>query len=127
VRCLSEDCRPPTVATYGDEIIEQIQQFVAKWMDKVEPPLFVALYMLYGTDVYQAVAEINDGINEIRKDGIPSITRPIAAGRRPDTAPLKDMWNGILGRRDAHLKLAREHFSLDRNDVVRYIREHPKR
>jgi hypothetical protein len=36
------------------------------------------------------------------------------------------MWNDILGRRDDHLSLAREHFSLDRDDVRRYVLENSK-
>lgn len=109
--------------TYGDEVIEQIQQFFAKWMDTIEPALFVALYLLHDTPMYPAVGQINDGINEIRKDGIPSITRPIIQGRRPDTAQLTTMWNNILRRRDEHLKLARQHFSLTHKDVERYVRQ----
>jgi hypothetical protein len=107
----------PPGRVFGDEILEQIQEFFAKWSDRVEPPLLVALAVLYGTDMYGALGQVNDGINWIKNDGIASITTPIKAGHRPDTAPLTAKWREILGRRDEHLKLARRHFSLTRETL----------
>ncbi|BBU21820.1 hypothetical protein PFJ02_21235 [Mycobacterium xenopi] len=111
------------VKTYGDEIHEQIEKFMAKWMDRIEPPLFVALYLLHGTAMYPAVGQINNGINTIRQQGIPSITRPILDGQRPVTTPIRNMWNDVLRLRDEHLKLAHEHFSLERTEVEKYVRQ----
>jgi len=111
------------IQTYGDEIVGRIHAFFDKWANHVEPQLFTARLILRGTPLYEPMEQVNKDANTIKTDGIRSITRPVLKGQRPDTEPLTKMWLGLLARRDEHAKLAHKHFSLDRHDVERYLRE----
>jgi hypothetical protein len=113
--------------TYGDEIVEKIRDFAEKFTSKLQPPLFRALLVLRGTPLQTAVEKINDGITEVGREGLPTITRPIMQGHRPDTTPITKMCQDVLRRRDEHLKLAQEHFSLTRQDVEEAVRQNEER
>lgn len=113
--------------TYGDGIREEIRNFSFKWQNSIEPPLFVALLILRGTALYDAVAGVNDKINEIKREGLDGIKDAVSKGRRPETEPISAIWKNVIERRDDHLSLARQHFSLDRNDVEQYVRQNWKR
>jgi hypothetical protein len=76
------------VQIYKDEIREEIRNFSSKWQNTIEPPLFVALLVLRGTALYEAVGEVNDRINEIKIQGLDPIREAVTAGRRPDTQPI---------------------------------------
>lgn len=108
--------------TYGQEIREEIRKFSSQWQNRIEPPLFAALLVLRGTDLYEAVSEVNEKINEIKLQGLDTIKDAVTAGRRPNTQPITAMWDDIVGRRDSHLALARQHFSLEREDVEKSVR-----
>lgn len=43
--------------------------------------------------------------------------------QRPNTEPITALWKTVVARRDKHLTLARQHFSLKREDVERYVRD----
>lgn len=104
------------------EIGDRIGKFYSKWMETVEPPLFVALALLHGTALYEAVGQVNDGINKMRTEGFPAIHRAVTSGHRPDIEPLKAMWTDVAGRRDEQLRLSRQHFSLTRDDIEKSLR-----
>jgi hypothetical protein len=110
------------VKRYGDVLLEHIQEFWDRWTKTVEPPLFTARLVVRGTPLYEPMERVNREINTIKTDGVKSITKPVMQGRRPDTAPLNDMWENLLRRRDDHAKLGHQHFSLNRDDVERYLR-----
>jgi hypothetical protein len=96
-------------------------------MQVIQPPLFVALALLHGSAMYDAVVGINDEIRKISIEGFPEIRKAIVAGHRPHTQPLTAMWHDIVGRRNEHLRLAQQHFSLTREDVERSVRQNWKR
>lgn len=122
---------------FADELGRRFQTFFDRWVGVIQPPLFVALAMLHGTKMYDAVKGINDGIakmsNEDTEGGLVDIRKAIFAdalqgiGHRPDTKPLTAMWLDILGRRNEHLRLVQQYFSLTREDVERSVRENWKR
>lgn len=122
---LDEQNRPGTVvgpaSTWRTETREEMRSFSLKWQQRIEPPLFVALLVLRGTGLYEATGALNDVINDIKMAGLEPIRQGLGAGRRPDTAPIKAMWEDVKSRRDTHLGLARKHFSLSRDDVEQYI------
>jgi hypothetical protein len=115
------------VLTYGDEIVGRIHAYFDEWANRVEPQLFTARMILRGTPLYEPMEQVNKDANTIKSDGILSITRPVLKGQRPDTEPLTQTWLGLLARRDEHAKLAYQHFSLDRRDVERYLRQSRRR
>jgi hypothetical protein len=119
---------------FADEIGRRFETFYDRWLGVIQPPLFVCLAMLHATELYDAAKWINDAIakmsNEdteggfvgIRKAMLPDAQHGIA--HRPDTGPLTVMWHDILGRRNEHLRLLQQHFSLRREDVEAYVRQH---
>lgn len=123
---LDEQNRPGPVvgpvSTWRTETREAMRSFSSKWQHEIEPTLFVALLVLRGTDLYEATGALNDKINEIKTQGLEPIRQGLAAGRQPDTAPIEVMWEDVKNRRDEHLRLARQHFSLERKDVERAVR-----
>jgi hypothetical protein len=104
-----------------------LQTFYDRWVGVIQPPLFVALAILHGTDVYDAVSGINDGIakmsNEETDGGFVDIRNAMFAdalrriGHRPVTTPLTDTSKDIIDRHNEHLQLLQQHFSLSREDV----------
>jgi hypothetical protein len=112
--------------SYGDEYRRRIEDFSNKWVQAVQPPLFVALALLHGTEVYRAVYEINDRIKKMYAEdtdgGFPAIGKVVLAGHRPDTQPITAMWRDIIALRNEHLRLVIEHFSLKRDDVEKAVR-----
>jgi hypothetical protein len=104
-----------------DSIPEETRRFSWEWQNRIEPPLFVALLVLRGTPLYDAVGEVNDKMNEIKTDGLEPIRQAVKDRQRPDTEGITSMWKNITDRRDAHLTLARQHFSLSRKDVERSV------
>jgi hypothetical protein len=106
-----------------DSIPEETRRFSWEWQNRIEPPLFVALLVLRGTALYDAVGEVNDKINEIKTEGLEPIRQAVKDRQRPDTKGITSMWKNITDRRDGHLTLARQHFSLTRKDVERSVRQ----
>jgi len=106
--------------TYEEKFREEIRKFSSKWQNTIEQPLFVALLVLRGTPLYEAVDALNNQINEIKNGGLEPIWAGLSTGHRPDTAPIK----GDVGRREEsrneHLTLARQH-CLTRKDVERSV------
>jgi hypothetical protein len=107
-----------------DSIRGELQRFSWEWQNKIERPLFVALLVLRGTDVYDAVDDLAKKTDEIKTDGLEPIRQAIRERRRPDAAAIEgitSMWKNVIDRRRAHLTLARQHFSLARTDVERDV------
>jgi hypothetical protein len=104
-----------------DSIPEEIRRFSCEWQNRIEPPLFVALLVLRGTDLYGPVGEVNDIINEMKTTGLEPIRQAVKDRRRPDTQPITSMWENVWNRRNEHLTLARQHFSLNREDVEKTV------
>jgi hypothetical protein len=110
-----------------NEIGRHFETFYASWFRAIQPPLFVALAVLYGTDMYDAVDGINGDIAKISKEetegGLVDVRKALMPDpqhglcHRPDIDRLTAMWQDIVGRRFAHLRLVQEHFSLKHEDV----------
>jgi hypothetical protein len=111
---------------YGEELAERIRDFFGGWTRAIQPPLFRARLVLRGTPLQTGVIEVSDGITKVGREGIPTLTRPILQGRRPDTDAITTMWQNVLRMRDEHLRLAEEHFSLKREDAEAAVRTNPK-
>ncbi|MDA2893381.1 hypothetical protein PDG61_20875 [Mycolicibacterium sp. BiH015] len=109
------------------EIGAQYETYLARWVEVVEPPLFVALSMLKGTPLYEPLRELNKMLADYKNVEIPKLNNGIFSGRRPDTTSLGDAWKAILAVRQQHLDLAQEHFSLNLADVEAAIPESPRR
>lgn len=108
---------------YGEELAEGIRDFFGRWATATQPPLFRARLVLRGTPLQTGVVEVSDGITKVGREGIPTLTRPILQGRRPDTDAITAMWQDVLRMRDEHLRLAEEHFSLKREDAETAVRQ----
>jgi hypothetical protein len=107
--------------TWGMETREEMRRFSSEWQNRIEPPLFVALLVLRGTALYEAVGALNETINDIKAQGLEPIREALTDGRRPDNEPIIAMWSSVIGCRSEHLTMARQHFSLTREDVERYV------
>lgn len=99
------------------EVSAQFATFVAKWIETVEPPLFVALALLMGTPLYEPLRELNLMLTDYKRLELPKLTATLPRGTRPDTTSVRDAWNEILGKRQAHLDLAQKYFSLNLEEV----------
>ncbi|CAM5708020.1 hypothetical protein MAUB1S_05189 [Mycolicibacterium aubagnense] len=99
------------------EIGAQYEVFLAKLVETVEPPLFVALAMLKGTPLYEPLRDLNRMFADYKGVEIPKLEKSFSAGRRPDTKSLSEAWKAILAVRQQHLDLAQDHFSLNLADV----------
>jgi len=110
-----------------DSIREEIRRFSWEWLNRIEPPLFAALLVLRGTALYDSVGEVNDKLNEMKTEGLEAIRQAVKERRRADTEWLTSMGENVINRRNEHLTLARQHFSLERDDVERSVRQHWKR
>jgi hypothetical protein len=111
------------------EIQAQYEIYLARWVEVVEPPLFVALTMLKGTPLYEPLRDLNKMMGDYKNTEIPKLNEGIFNGRRPNTTSLGEAWKAILAARQDHLDLAQEHFSLNLADVEAAIPEapHPSR
>ncbi|HZU46706.1 MAG TPA: hypothetical protein VFA16_05530 [Mycobacterium sp.] len=109
--------------TYAEELVERIQDFFAQWLIATQPPLFRARLILRGTPLQSAVKDINTGLKTMSEEGLPSLTRPIAQNRAPDTETIRTLWKDLNLLRDGHMRLAEEHFSLRREDAAEAVRQ----
>jgi hypothetical protein len=115
------DNLPPegTGEPFAEEIASRIMDFYTKWVQLVEPPLFVARALLQDTPLDAAMTQISGDIRKINNEVLPPIRDATISeqGRRPDTEPFDAAWKELMNRRQEHLDLAREHFSLSLNKV----------
>jgi hypothetical protein len=95
----------------------RVQNFVGKWTELVEPPLFVSLTLVKNTMLDQPMKDINAGIRDIMEKELPKVLKVEMVGRRPDISVLDKKWNDVLRNREEHLNLARKHFSVDLEGV----------
>jgi len=109
------------------EIQAQYETYLARWVEVVEPPLFVALSMLRGSPLYEPLRDLNKMMADYKSVEIPKLDEAIFNGRRPDTTSLGEAWKAILAVRQEHLELAKEHVSLNLADVEAAIPESPTR
>lgn len=107
------------------EIQAQYETYIARWVETVEPPLFVALAMLKGTPLYEPLREFNTMLADFKNSEIKNLNDSVFNSMRPDTTSLSDAWKAILATRQQHLDLAQEHFSLNLADVEAAIPESP--
>lgn len=107
------------------EMGAQYETFLARLVEVVEPPLFVALAILKGTPLYEPLRELNKLFADYKTVEIPKLSEGFFVGRRPDTTSLRDAWKAILAVRQQHLDLAQEHFSLNLADVEAALPESP--
>jgi hypothetical protein len=103
----------------AEDIANRIAQLYTKWVQLVEPPLFVARALLPDTALDAAVREISADIRKINNEVMPAIRDATVGvrGIRPDTELFDATWKQLMNRRQQHLDLAREHFSLSLDDV----------
>lgn len=99
------------------EISAQYAAYIARWVETVEPPLFVALALLKGTPLYEPLRELNQMLADYKNQELPKLTENLYRGIRPDTTPIGKAWTAILATRQAHLDLAQKYFSLKLDDV----------
>jgi hypothetical protein len=92
-----------------------------EWLNRIERPLFVALLVLRGTPLYDAVEKVNDKFDEMKTE-FEVIRQSVKDGRRPATEGMTSMGNSVVNRRNEHLMLARLHFSLSRADAEDSVR-----
>lgn len=116
-----------TLHTYRSDNRGAMQSFSSKWQRTIEPALFAALLVLRGTDLYEPVGQVNEQINKMKLEGLEPFRTALTQGKRPSTEAIAAMWKNVIGRRDEHLKLARQHFSLTREDVEKSLRRDSKR
>ncbi|MFL0289395.1 hypothetical protein ACJH6H_29705 [Mycobacterium sp. SMC-21] len=105
------------------EIGARVQEFVNRWTDLVEPPLFVALALLKDTPFDESMKDINAKIRHLTEKELPGVLDVGIRGRRPDVASLDATWKEILRQREGHLNLARKHFSLNLRAVESELSE----
>lgn len=113
--------------TNEEEVYGRFQEFFIKWATTVEPPVFNAGMVLRSTPFYGALNHFNSEIRVFRTQGFSILQEPVSQGRRPDTAPFMKMWGDVLNLQPEHSKLAYQHFSLDRRDVERCLRQSRRR
>jgi len=107
---------PPLHGTLSN----QFADFWNKWVKTVEPPLFVARALLHDTPLDEAVNAISKDVRNLNNTIMPALMTSVAEeGRRPDTKPLDAAWKQLMTRRQVHLDLAQEHFSLTLAKVER--------
>jgi len=105
------------------DIGDRIAAFNTRWMSTVEPPVFHALTVLSGTPLYEPMRELVIKYRElIGGTELTIVFNAAAVGRRPDTKKIDEMWNGVMGLRQTHLDLAREHFSLNLGDLEKAVK-----
>ncbi|BBX44712.1 hypothetical protein GCM10009641_26970 [Mycobacterium cookii] len=97
------------------------QTFADKWFQTIEPPLFSALAILNGSALDEAVKSLNVKLREITEKCLPLLSADFARGRRPDVTAIETTWKDAGRRRQAHLDLARQHFSLKLDDVEQHL------
>ncbi|QZY44872.1 MULTISPECIES: hypothetical protein [Mycolicibacterium] len=105
----------------ADEVGRKVQTFYLSWTKLVEPPLFKALTLMRGSELYLPVKGLNADIRTMMETTLPTMMRSVFEGERVDVNPAKDAWREIAGRRNDHLNLAHEHFSLAMEDVERAL------
>lgn len=108
------------------EVGAQVETYLAKWVETVEPPLFVALAMLKGTPLYEPLRDLNQLLTDYKTVELPKLTTTLPLGMRPDTTAFGNAWKAILATRQLHLDLAQEHFSLNLADVESALAQLPK-
>ena len=105
----------------ADEVNRTVKAFYASWTESVEPPLFKALALLRGSELYLPVKQLNADIRAMMETTLAAMLQPIFTGGRVDVEPLKTAWRDIAGRRNEHLNLAHDHLSLTLADVERAL------
>ncbi|MDO3298144.1 hypothetical protein P5V47_05500 [Mycobacteroides abscessus subsp. massiliense] len=100
----------------------RVENFVVKWTEIVEPPLFIALSMLKHTPFDEPMKDINTGIRDIMETELPAVLNIQIQGRRPNIEPLDTKWKEVLRSREEHLNLARKHFNIDLPTVEAELR-----
>jgi hypothetical protein len=101
----------------AEVIGNRVQAFFTKWVQIVEPEIFVAQALLQDTPLDPPIREISDDFREITNHLLPEVRQALGQGRRPTTARFDALSKQLLARRTDHLDLARQHFSLTLDDV----------
>jgi hypothetical protein len=107
------------------EIGIRMQNFLGKWTELVEPPIFIALALLKDTPFDDPMIDVNTRIRDLLEKELHKVLTSTvqAVGRRPDVTTLDRKWKELTGKREEHLNLTRKHFSLDLNKVEAEMRE----
>lgn len=104
------------------EFGRRIRCFLDRWVTAVEPQVFMALALLEDSPLKEGVRDVMRDLNTINNEVLPAINDVFITGRRPDHEPLQEAWTRLASRRQTHLDLAREHFSLALENVEEALR-----
>ncbi len=112
---------------YSDEFIRETGKFYARWVGIIQPPLFSALAILHGTELFEEINEISDMLVKLATEDSEGtfidMGNKIKSGKRPDVRTFSNRFGAVYARSEKHLRLVREHFSLKREDIERTVRE----
>lgn len=111
----------PLAADYAQQIV----QFWQKWAQFVEPQVFYAFAVLRNTPLDDGIRDVVSDADNLRNAAMKPITQAVLNGRRPSESSIEDLnaqWSTLVRRRQEHLDLAREFFSLKLDDVERALR-----
>lgn len=100
----------------------RIQRFLDRWVTAVEPQIFMALALLADSPLKAGVNDVIRDLRRINNEVLPEINRVFCLGRRPDHEPLNAAWTALAERRQGHLDLVHQHFSLVLTDVEKALR-----
>lgn len=113
---------PTTSPPLAEEVGDVYGAYITKWIETVEPRIFVALALLENTPVGEVVKQFQLMLRDYTTNELPKLSEALGHWRRPDVGPVSEAWGKIIGSRQAHLDVARKHFSLDLKDVEAAVR-----
>lgn len=104
------------------DISGRVENFVSRWTELVEPPLFIALALLKNTPFDEPMKDINKGIRDLLEKELFDVLKVGIVGQRPDITTLDQKWKALVRKREEHLNLTRKHFSLDLKSIEAELR-----
>lgn len=109
-------------ASVGNAPSEHLSDYMATWIETVEPARFVALTLLKNTSFGATIVEFEEALTGYMTELLEGQYKAVSIrGRRPENS-LSNSWHSVSGLRHKHLDLARQHFSLDIKDVEAAVR-----
>ena len=87
---------------YSDEFIRALGKFYSKWVEIIQPPLFSALAIFHGTELFAELNEINDKFLKLATEDSEGtfidLGNKIKSGKRPDTRTFSNRFGEIYAR-----------------------------
>lgn len=108
----------PDGTPYATEIAQKCTELIQLWTDTIEPPLFYVLALTRSTPLDDEMRKLSSDLHRVLTTDVRALSEiAMTESRRPDTDHVNAKWHEIVVRRERHLSLAREHFSLKLNEV----------